>query len=113
MKTDCPWRLWVVLQDKGERRGQELFIRKVNDQHNHAIISAVVARHPKKRKLDEHSSEMAAGFLELQANKKLVQQAMQKKTGQFIALKDLSNLQQKGNKRILLLSGSLWITSRR
>ncbi|ELU07892.1 hypothetical protein CAPTEDRAFT_210741 [Capitella teleta] len=53
MKTDCPWRLRVVLQDKGESCGQELVIREVKNDHNHAVIPAAIARHPKKRKLDE------------------------------------------------------------
>jgi transposase len=99
MKTDCPWRLRVVLQDKGESCGQELVIREVKNDHNHAVIPAAIARHPKKRKLDESHTEVAAEFLQLHANKKLVQQTMQKKTGQFVTLKDLSNLQQKNKKK--------------
>jgi zinc finger SWIM domain-containing protein 3 len=96
-----------VLQDKGESCGQELVIREVKNDHNHAVIPAAIARHPKKRKLDESHTEVAAEFLQLHANKKLVQQTMQKKTGQFVTLKDLSNLQQKNKKKNPVTFGEL------
>ena len=80
LKQDCPWTLRVNLQDKGDRRGKELFISQFKNEHNHAVNPCVVAHHPKKRKLDAATEGMAAEALKLHANKKLLLQDLRQKS---------------------------------
>lgn len=60
--------------------------------HNHIIDKNLYEHLPQQRKLPEEVKNNAKKLLGLKANKHLVRQELEEKTGQIITLKDLSNL---------------------
>jgi zinc finger SWIM domain-containing protein 3 len=93
----------VVLQDSGPKKGKEFVLKDICDQHNHEVLKSIIERHPKRRKLGPEDEEVALQALKLKSNKKLLQQAIKKKTNKYLKLKDLTNLQQKSKQRVLVL----------
>ena len=95
MKQDCPYEICFVLQDDGDKKGKELVLKRIKEEHNHDVLKVMVDCHAKKRRLDDDSKNMASQALKLKSNRKLLQQHLQQSTGKRVTLKDLSNLEQR------------------
>ena len=87
-RQNCPFDVNIVLSIDG----QSLEVSKSNLLHNHDVSSAVYNHLPRQRNVKGALKDTVKEALALKANHKLIQQKIQKETGKFITLKDISNL---------------------
>ena len=87
-KIGCPF----VLRLKATKDGQSLEIMQFLNQHNHETTEMEFHFHPKVRKVDAETEKEIASHLQLNANRKLVQQTYRQKTGKNILMRDLHNI---------------------
>ncbi|KAG8176002.1 hypothetical protein JTE90_006999 [Oedothorax gibbosus] len=88
LKIDCPAHIYL----RATPDGRNLEIRSLNVSHNHEISEELFRHLPQQRKLPPEVREQAKVLLDLDVNKKLLQQKLQRDTGKIVTLKDLSNL---------------------
>ena len=84
-KIGCPF----VLRLKSTKDGQALEVMKFDSTHNHEITELEYKFHPRVRKVDQSTEQEIATHLQLNANRKLVQQSYKEKTGKNILMRDL------------------------
>lgn len=63
--------------------GQNLVVKEINYEHNHAVSNSTFMHLPRQRKLDTEATKLAAMLLQLKANKKMVQEHLQVFLSQF------------------------------
>ena len=56
-------------------------------------FQAIYDHLPRQRKLDDSQQRKAQDLLQMQVNKKLLQQFLNEKTGKILTLKDISSIQ--------------------
>ena len=78
-----------MLRLKATKDGQSLEIMQFLNQHNHETTEMEFHFHPKVRKVDAETEKEIASHLQLNANRKLVQQTYRQKTGKNILMRDL------------------------
>ena len=81
-----------MLRLKATKDGQSLEVAQFVELHNHERTEMEFQFHPKIRKEDETTEKEIAGHLQLNANRKLVQQMYKQKTGKNILMRDLHNI---------------------
>jgi zinc finger SWIM domain-containing protein 3 len=87
-KQDCPVHIYVRVNNSGEK----LEVISTVMDHNHAVSQELYRHLPQVRKLSKDAQEKAKSLLEMNANKKLVQEAICQDTGNVVLLKDLTNI---------------------
>ncbi|KAG8175822.1 hypothetical protein JTE90_013373 [Oedothorax gibbosus] len=91
-RQDCSATINVLLSaDK-----QFLEIKSMNMEHDHDISEALFRQLPKERRLPADYQVKVQHLMDLQVNKKLLQEQIVKETGKGVTLKDLSNIAAKG-----------------
>lgn len=66
------------------------------EEHNHEISSGLFHHLPSQRRLPPGPKQVAFELLELNANKKMVQEKVFQTTGKLLTLRDLSNISVTG-----------------
>eukprot|EP00112_Aurelia_sp_Birch-Aquarium-sp1_P005052 Seg1574.6 transcript_id=Seg1574.6/GoldUCD/mRNA.D3Y31 product="hypothetical protein" protein_id=Seg1574.6/GoldUCD/D3Y31 len=87
----CPFVLKLYIS----KDGQSLMVKEFTHKHNHETSKQSYEHLPRQRKLNEDDRNNVQLLMEMQANKKLVQQHVKKITGRKITLKDLHNIDKK------------------
>ena len=86
-KIGCPFTIRL----KATKDGQFLEVVSAVTEHNHQVSEIEYKFHPRVRKVDRETEEIAQ-HLKFNANRKLVQQPYKEKTGKKIILKDIHNI---------------------
>ena len=66
---------------------QKLFVKSINDNHNHDINQTMYKLLLWQRHLDEDTKKETEQILQLKGNKKMVQEHIQITTGKIVTLK--------------------------
>ena len=74
--------------------GNKLRIISIEDNHNHEINRELFRHLPQQRQLTTQEKSVASSFLDLGANKKLLQEKLMRETNKVVILKDLANIEQ-------------------
>lgn len=72
--------------------GQYLVLNKIENTHNHDVVSNVHSLLPKKRKLAQSEKDEILKLKNLKCKKTLLQEYIRDKTGKPILLRDISNI---------------------
>ncbi|GFN81074.1 hypothetical protein PoB_000758000 [Plakobranchus ocellatus] len=73
----CPFSIKL----RASQDGDKLIVTSVNDEHNHDVSEATFRHLPHQRKMNAQQKEQVKTMLQMNANKKLVQQHIRKETG--------------------------------
>ena len=93
MKDGCPFKIAL----RANKEGSKLCVTSKDGSHNHQINRELFMHLPKQRKLKPAEKSIASSFLEMGANKKLLQEKLMRDTNKIVLLKDLANIQQGAN----------------
>jgi len=74
----------------------KLAVDKMCDNHNHETNEILFNNLPNQRRMNPKDKSDIIQLMDMQANKKLIQDKYVKETGKIITLKDLSNIRTKG-----------------
>ncbi|XP_030750931.1 uncharacterized protein LOC115878547 isoform X1 [Sitophilus oryzae] len=87
-KEDCP----VHVRFKASSDGKALEVTSVQMKHNHVTSKVLHAHNPSQRKLSSNMKESVKDYLNMKANRKMIQQKVQESTGANVAvLRDEDN----------------------
>ncbi|XP_031330058.1 uncharacterized protein LOC116161019 [Photinus pyralis] len=87
-KEDCP----VHVRFKASLDGNALEVTSIQSQHNHDTSKVLYAHTPSQRRLSSNMKESVKDYLNMKANRKMIQQKLQESTGKIITLQDLTNI---------------------
>ena len=87
-KIGCPFTLKL----KASKDGQSLEVTKFTPEHNHKTTELEFKFHHKVRKVNSATQREIEQHLQLNANRRLIQQTYKEKTGKNITMKDLHNI---------------------
>lgn len=68
----------------------------MNESHNHPTSQMLYNNLPNQRRLSPQTRSEVIALMDMKANKKLIQAKIQSETGQYVTLKDLSNVYSTG-----------------
>ena len=90
-RQGCPFQIYISLSSDG----QALELRTLNESHNHSLFKELYTHLPRQRAMSLEEKKDVKDALNLKANKKLLQQKIEEKSGKKITLKDISNILQR------------------
>ncbi|XP_030756364.1 uncharacterized protein LOC115882440 [Sitophilus oryzae] len=76
-------------------------------KHNHVTSKVLHAYNPSQRKLSSNMKESVKDYLNMKANRKMIQQKVQESTGKIVTLQDLTNMKISDQSRKENLDGCL------
>ncbi|XP_030749667.1 uncharacterized protein LOC115877564 [Sitophilus oryzae] len=102
-KEDCPEHV----RFKASSDGKALEATSVQMKHNHVTSKVLHAHNLSQRKLSSNMKESVKDYLNMKANRKMIQQKVQESTGKIVTLQDLRNMKISDQSRKENLDGCL------
>jgi len=87
LKQGCEANIYLRINEKGNA----LVISKLNEIHNHPVSRTMYSFLPNQRKVTPETTAAIVELMDLNANKKLIQNKLLHETGKVITLKDITN----------------------
>jgi hypothetical protein len=87
LKQGCETNIYVRINEKGNA----LIISKLNEMHDHHIFPTMYSFLLNQYKITSQTTAAIVELMDLNANKKLIQNKLLNETGKIITLKDITN----------------------